>query len=299
MSTQAIDAHLYEPFRYTLKLSDADRIDFMSQPRWLGYKRANDILNEMNALLRMPKSTRMRSMLVVGDSNNGKTRIIDRFNELYGEGYVDEDADSIRPVVTIESPPTPDEKGLYFAILEQFWSPFKKSGSPSELRLDAISRLRACKAKLLIIDEMHSLLVGPTLKQRTVMNAIKTLGNTLRISIVGFGTRDAVRVLLTDPQHSSRFDVHSLPLWDLSPEFQKLLAGFEGILPLKKPSDLSLPAMATQLHSICEGNLGDLQRLLVACASEAIKSGEERITREIIAAHEWFKPTRGIREVAR
>ena len=239
----------------------------------------------------------MRNMLIVGDSNNGKTKVIERFKELHGQGFVSEDSESIRPVIVVESPPSADEKGLYVSILSQFWSPYKKNGTVTELRYDAISRLRLCRAEILIVDEIHSLLVGPAAKLRMVMNTIKMLCNELRIPIVGVGTRDAVRVLHSDPQHASRFDVYALPLWKLDPEFQTLLAGFESVLPLKQPSHLASPEMATLLHDICEGNLGDLHRLLIECSKVAIETGKECITREIVTSKAWVKPTKGIREV--
>lgn len=289
--------HLHESFRATLDLGPDERIRFLLEPRWIGYARAKLILDDMAALMRMPKIPRMRNMLIVGDSNNGKSKIIERFTELHGEGYVSEDSHSIRPVIVAESPPSADEKGLYVSILSQFWSPYKKNGTVTELRYDAITRLRQCQAEILIIDEIHSLLVGPPAKLRAVMNTIKMLCNELRIPIVGVGTRDAVRVLHSDPQHASRFDVYSLPLWKLDPEFQTLLAGFESVLPLKKPSDLASPEMATLLHDISEGNLGDLHRLLIECSNVAIQSGQESITREIVASKAWLKPTKGIREV--
>ena len=45
------------------------------------------------------------------------------------------------------------------------------------------------------------------------MNAIKYLCNALQLPIVLSGTKDAVRILHTDPQHASRFDVAELPVW--------------------------------------------------------------------------------------
>ena len=68
---------------------------------------------------------------------------------------------------------------------------------------------------MLIIDEFYSLLVGTPRLQRQVMNAIKMLCNELQIPIVGVGTKDAIRVLHTHPQHASRFDVAELPTWKL------------------------------------------------------------------------------------
>lgn len=121
------------------------------------------------------------------------------------------------------------------------------------------------------IDEFNSLLIGSAIKQREVMNTIKLLCNELAIPIVGVGTREAVLALHTDPQHASRFDVVTLPLWELNQDFQRLLAGFEKVLPLKNPSKLHEPELAGLIHSISEGNMGNLHRLLVECATDAIK----------------------------
>jgi len=150
---------------------------------------------------------------------------------------------------------------------------------------------------MLVVDEFHSLLTGSPVKQREVMNAIKLMCNELAIPIVGVGTREAVRVLHSDPQHASRFDVLSLPLWELNADFQRLLAGFEKVLPLKHRSNLHAPELAKLLHTISEGNTGNLHRLLVECATDAIKSGKEQIDKSIVESKAWVRPTRGIREL--
>lgn len=160
-----------------------------------------------------------------------------------------------------------------------------------------IHLMRACHVRMLIIDELHSLLAGTAQKQREVMNALKNLCNELCIPIVGVGTSEAVRVLHTDPQHASRFEVARLPSWTLDKEFQRLLASFERVLPLQHASKLHTPELAMRLHAISEGNIGNLHRLLIECATEAINSGEERITLPIIENNKWVQPTRGIREL--
>lgn len=131
---------------------------------------------------------------------------------------------------------------------------------------------------MLIIDEFYSLLVGTPRLQRQVMNAIKMLCNELRIPIVGVGTKDAIRVLHTYPQHASRFDVAELPTWKLDKDFQKLRFQFQDILPLKKCSNLQSPELTTKIHTISGGNLGNVHRLLTACAVKAITTRTEQIT---------------------
>jgi len=290
--------HIHPDFRHIMALSDKERIDFMDQPRWIGYKAAQQIMDTLQGLLHKPERPRMPNLLIVGNPNNGKTTIVRRFRDLCGQGYVNDDAEPVKPIILAEAPPSADEKGLYISILERFFAPYRASDAVSRLRYQVIHQFRACHVRMLIIDEFHSLLTGSPIKQREVMNAIKLLCNELVIPIVGVGTGEAVRVLHTDPQHASRFDVMNLPTWELNQDFQRLLAGFEKVLPIKKPSKLHQPELASRLHTISEGNVGNLHRLLVECASDAIKKGTEQIGKAIIEDKIWMRPTRGIRELA-
>ncbi|MBC17459.1 MAG: transposase [Desulfovibrio sp.] len=291
-------SHVHPDFRHVLGLSPKERIAFMDQPRWVGYAAAKKVLDTLQGLLHKPKRPRMPNLLLVGDPNNGKTTIVRRFKDLCGQGYVNEDNDPVKPIILAEAPPTADEKSLYISILERFFTPYRPTDPASKLRYQVVHLFRECHVSLLIIDEFHSLLTGTPIKQREVMNAIKLLCNELSIPVVGVGTREAVTALHTDPQHASRFDVLTLPLWETNKDFQTLLADFEKILPLQNPSNLHTPELALLLHSISGGNLGNLHRLLIECASEAIKSGKEQIDQPIIEGKKWVQPTRGIRELS-
>lgn len=289
--------HLLPEFTSVMNLSKAERIDIIDQPRWIGYPRASEILDVLSKLLRKPKRPRMPNLLIVGDSNNGKTTLIHHFGELSGKSYVNQNGDPVRPIIIAEAPSSADEKALYISILERFWTPYRATDSISALRYQAIHLMRACHVQMLVIDELHSLLAGTAAKQREVMNALKLLCNELCIPIVGVGTPEAVRILHTDPQHASRFDVATLPTWPKDVTFQRLLASFEKILPLKNPSQLHSPRLASELHNICAGNIGNLHRLLAECAKEAIESDAECISEAIIRDNQWIRPTKGIREL--
>ncbi|WP_443677963.1 TniB family NTP-binding protein, partial [Neisseria lactamica] len=101
------------------------------------------------------------------------------------------------------------------SLLERFYIPYRATDSIAKLRYQTIHLFHEYKVEMLIIDEFYSLLVGTPRLQRQVMNAIKILCNELQIPIVGVGTKDAIRVLHTYPQHASRFDVAELPTWKL------------------------------------------------------------------------------------
>ncbi|MDX7893485.1 TniB family NTP-binding protein [Aeromonas caviae] len=292
-------AHLHPDFRHVMNLSDQERMAFINQPRWIGYTAANQILAALNELVEQPKKPRMLNLLLVGEPNNGKTTIVRHFHEQYYKATEDEHPEGFKPIILAESPPTADEKGLYVSILERFFTPYRISDPTVKLRYQVIHLCRVCKVKMLIIDEFHSLLAGSAIKQRELMNAIKLLCNELMIPIVAVGTTEAVRVLHTDPQHASRFDVKTLPAWKLDNEFAKLVLSFERILPLKRPSSLRTAECIQLLHAISGGNLGNLQRLLSTCAIAAIKDGSEQVSRNLIELHMWLRPTNGLRETMR
>lgn len=144
---------------------------------------------------------------------------------------------------------------------------------------------------MLIIDEIHHVLVGSTNQQRVAMNAVKYVSNELQIPLVGVGTLEAVRVIQADPLLASRFHRAELPLWHMGRQYRKLLASFERMLPLKRPSQLSRDPLATKLLAMTEGTIGELSTLLKTAAMYAVRTGTERIDEPVLAALEWEPPS--------
>jgi hypothetical protein len=154
--------------------------------------------------------------------------------------------------------------------------------------------MRECNVKMLIIDEIHHLLSGTPVQQRTVMQALKSLGNELMIPIVGIGIKNASLVLSSSPELASRFDLITLQKWELDKNFRGLLSAFEKRLPLRKASQLHEKEKATLLYTISGGNLGNLHRLLIECSTYAINEDVEEITVDIIKKFKWVKPTNSL-----
>src|SRR6187551_2993018 len=126
--------HIHPDFHHILHLSQKERLDFLDAPRWIGYKTAQQIIDSLHGLIQKPKRPRMPNLLLVGDPNNGKTTIVHRFVELCGQGYVNEDAEPVKPIIFAEAPPSADEKSLYMSILERFFTPYRASDPTAKLR---------------------------------------------------------------------------------------------------------------------------------------------------------------------
>ena len=72
-------AHQTPETRALTEHDDDRRIAFLAEDRWIDYPRAREALQELERLLRCPERTRMPGLLIHGESNIGKSMIIQKF----------------------------------------------------------------------------------------------------------------------------------------------------------------------------------------------------------------------------
>ena len=120
---------------------------------------------------------------------------------------------------------------------------------------------------------------------------LRFLGNELRIPIVGVGMRDAYLAIRSDDQLENRFEPVLIPKWEEGDELLSLLASFEGILPLQRPSEIATTEMAKYILSRTEGTIGEITRFLTAAAIAAVTTGEECMNSKIFAGADYQSPT--------
>lgn len=289
--------HIDEKYRQVALLPDKERISFINQKRWISYPVAIKAIQELKALMEQPRQQRMRSALLVGESNNGKSSIIEKFCDTHGQAIVDEEDGILKKPALVVEVSAPKVKDIYISILEEFWAPFKTTQTESQLRAQAFDLMRVCEVKMLIIDEFHTFLAGTAQKRANALAELKMISNKLKIPIVGVGTNDAPSVIRNDSQLQSRFWIMKLPQWKTNRDFVQLLSSFGKALPLKQKSNLTEKELGRRLLEISHGNLGNLHELLKVCAIEAIHNGKEKIDLEIVESFSWFTPTRGRREI--
>jgi hypothetical protein len=272
------------------KANIEERVKLTRGFKWIGYTGAVKILKKMEDCLSYPKSHRMPNILLVGDSNNGKTAILNRFNQKH-LAYKEKKTDKlINPVLLIQAPPEPDEKRFYNAILEKLFAPYKTSEKIDSRYIRVKNLLLELETKMLIIDEIHHVLAGSPSKQRTFLNVIKHLSNDLQIPLVCAGTRLAFNAIQSDQQLANRFEPRVLSRWSNDNELKRLLLSFERLLPLKKESHLIENSISSKILSLSDGLLGEIAKILELSTILALESGVEKITKDILMNIDYISP---------
>jgi hypothetical protein len=287
-------SHLHRSVGALADEPEAVRIKRIRTDRWIGYGQAERALAALEDLLTFPKRMRMPNLLLVGPTNNGKTMITEKFRR----SHPGRDAAAIEtgtaevPVLRVQMPPAPDERRFFSAVLGALGAPDRASEHLVIKQDLAMRLLRATDVRMLIIDEAHNLLSGAAIQQRRFLNLLRWLGNELQIPLVAVGTAEALRAIQSDDQLANRFSPFTLPLWREGEEYCRLLSSLEALLPLRRPSGLGEPPLASNILSASEGVLGEIVALVTSAAVMAVTSGEEAISEHMIARTGFVAPSR-------
>lgn len=284
--------HLNENFqKFILDSSNEERINYIKKGGWIGYTLANKIIDRFEYLKTHPTIPRMPNALLIGDSNNGKTSILNKYRD-HNQAFIDSSTgELIAPVIYILTPNEPNEKALYMNILDSLNAPYNVSERLENRRMRIIHLIRKLQVKLIMIDEIHSAMAGSITKQRAFFNNIKYLSNVLQISMVCCGTKEALYAINTDVQLMNRFPPIYLKQWIGDEEYFRLLASFQMIIPLKKKFSLLGKDIALKILSMSEGYIGEISEIIKLSSIYAIRSSEEIINLETLKKIDYVSPS--------
>lgn len=252
------------------------------EERWVLYPRAKQALGALNRLVALPRTTRMPSIAVYGDSGMGKTMLMQRFCADHPARFDPEAGVERTPVLALQMAGKPGERRLYAQLLAALGlPPPSPRASVVDLEQSALRVLRAIGVQVLVIDEVHNILAGSHREQRVVLNTLRYLSNELKLSLVCFGVAEAREAIGGDVQLARRFDEISLRRWSADAEFEALVASILRNLPLREPSLLGSRPLRHLLR-VTDGLTARVFRALNELAVEAIASGRERITDEAV-----------------
>lgn len=284
--------HLHPSYRQYASLSDEDRVAWIKADRWIHYPAAERSIAYLEGLLTYPPRDRMPCLLLYGETGIGKTKIIRKFTRDHPPTFNEATGVSTMPVVSFQMPPAPDERDVY----EELFSSIGANGvtcfpdTARRVREACRRLLKTMAVKVLIIDEVHSMLSGTYRQQRIFLNTIRYLANDLRIPLVCVGTDEARLALLTDSQLAERFDALQLAPWKNDSEFRALLASFASILPLRLPSALDSPSICRRVIEMTDGVTVRICRLIETVAANAVLNGDECITERSFVANDLVLP---------
>ena len=269
--------HLQPSAAKTLAWTDDERLDFVARPRWIPHPRAEYALGKLEQLYRHPTSSRMPCLLLVGETNSGKTVILERFTSAHPEEEAS-DGRTLHPVLLVEAPLKADEQTFHINVLKALRIPYPTQENVVNRRDRVLHFLREMKVRVLVIDEVHLVLAGPQRAHHHFLDLLRSFTNRLKIPLVGAGIPSAYNAVRQDGQLANRFRTLTLPQWTLNDDFLRLLASYERLLPLRRPSGLVEESLSNRLWQLCGGSLGELDGILAAATADAIRTGKERIT---------------------
>jgi Bacterial TniB protein len=260
------------------------RLELAKQLRWISYPRAEQALSRLETMLTHPRLYRMPNFSLIGEANNGKSMILERFRGLHTPADDDTVWKLARPVVIAQTTQALSVGRLYNRILEEF----NAEGPTLEPTEDKYRRLKAFLAiletRILAFDNFQNLLAAGPTKLRILLNAINVLGAETRCSIVIVGTPEVLNAIEAIPGMNSHFPAYLVARWALGTDFTRLLLSYERILPLATRPRLSGPRTAAAVLEAARGRIGEVSTILRLTAQQAIESGTEEITLDQFSA---------------
>jgi Bacterial TniB protein len=245
-----------------LEGSAEERISYVRTLPRVGYTLAEEALARLEALLAHPPVSRMPNLLLFGETNNGKTAIAQAFVKRHPPNDdIEGDYVSV-PILSVEAPPGGEESRLYAGMLRELYAPLVPPKRMDQLSFELLRTMKHCAVRMLLVDEIHNMLAAGPARQRVFLNAIKWLGNQLRIPIVAVGTHDARNAINTDPQIANRFERLEVRRWKLGSDYLQLLDSFEARLPLRRRSYLRSSEFGPRILSMSEGAIGHIVEII-------------------------------------
>lgn len=263
-----------------------DRISLIQSDIWIGFPRAEQVLDRLQNLIEAPRQTRMPGLLVHGASGIGKTMIARNLSRRYAPEYDPMAGVTHTPLLLLQAPPAPDERRFYLHILAAVGAPATaiavRSQNVASLEVRVIALLRDLGLRMIMIDEVHNLLAGTHREQRRFLNVLRYLSNELEVSLVCFGVSEAVDAIRGDVQLARRLDEHHLPNWRDDSEFSNMIQTLIAAMPLEKKSNLKVKSLR-QILALTGGVTSRVFSLVKDLAIDAIRTGEECITDDAVA----------------
>lgn len=222
-------------------------------------------------------------LFVLGESGVGKSTILKRFRDKYPR--IEHDDFTEIPVLYVVVQPGCTIKRLANSMLLELGSKFWNKGNEEELRHQLVCLLRACKVRLVILDEVNHLVDrGRAQTHHNIADWIKGLSDTVGVSFVLAGIPRAERLVATNDQLRSRFR-ELITIERFSAIDQEAFKQLRGVLNAFSRALCDLPSVTLTAEDTAnafvfatDGRLRDIRRLLVRAVELAYKKSAPSLT---------------------
>lgn len=270
-------AHLLPEVRRGAALGDDERIALVRGERWIDHPGTALVLSLLGEVAEQPPRGRMENLLVLGESGMGKTTLLRKFERNHARPFDRVAGVEPRSVVAMRMPHEPTEGAFVAQLLTALHAPSTALAPrlPWVRRETAFRLLREVGARVLVIDEINSLLVGTARQQRLFLQLLRFLSNELSVALVCAGVPEARHALLSDPQLRGRFADVELEPWTPDADLQRFVNRLVASLPLRRPSAVDSPRIRRLLAERAGGITLNLTKAVERAAIAAIRSGRE------------------------
>ncbi len=286
--------HLTRSAAEIARKSDAERLAWLQDQHWVPYTRAIECEKRLTAVLEQPRRKRMRNMLIVGPTNNGKSTIIERFCRRYPRTASPDGGHQIIPILPVDVPDGPFVRSLLAAILRELDLDGFASRTSTVMLTIVLQALKQAGTRMLVLDDIQNILDGRKDQTKQLLNLMRYLNNVLMISIVAVGTKDALKVMQRDSQTANRFRPFFLPRWGHDEDEEddcRLLDSFDSVLPFPEPSNLSEPAKKKRILKLSDGLIGEIWTVLQLWGALAIEAGDPCLDLRHLSHIEYEAPS--------
>jgi len=268
--------HLTESLRPWLQKPAAERIAHLQAPRWIGTQAARDAIDLLQAGLDRAPALRTRGVMLIGPYANGKSMIAERFAIM--DRRRAEAQRNPRRVVLVQTREGSGLVNFYAGILAALEAPQIKARDSSAKAEQLDHLLRQLKPRVMIFDEFHNCLRGRDIE--ATFAVLRRFGRDYDLSPVLVGELSIFDHIMLTAEMASRFQLAPVPRWSYDEAYLSLLDSLEAALPLVQASGLSDEPMARLIFELSEGLIGETVAIVTTAAIAAVRSGDERISRD-------------------
>jgi hypothetical protein len=236
----------------------------------------------MKDIFNRPVCIRPPCLAIIGNSNEGKTAVVNRFvRDLGGDAVKIFGNHDEMPIVLVEMPPRATEPRVCLAIARALGLT-GYANSKSRIVSDHVYRaLIAKKVRILILMEFQHMAPLPKCEREVVLDMVKGISNQ-GVNVIAVGTEQAKEMLAEDEQVANRMRVVRVRGFAQGEQLQDFLHSLESFYPLTKPSGLADKKMMTQIYRRTNGVTGEVVALCNAAAVWAVRNNRECIDNEAL-----------------